>query len=357
MFVHWSIVGSAFLAALFLSVMFFNGFGRIEVLREKIAVAILTIYLSVLLVVVGIGCFAWYSSDFVTDINRSDFFVPLVSAVVIVGALFANKVWFVDGAVVATVFANVFLSDCLTIEFFSEYSLLVNKFVTCLVWSFFALGFRSLSGLNPLPQIETATISFGFVLLFLFGVAPFMMGVIASSLAATIVIAYVYSKKYPISIAGAPVLGYLLGLLGVLSYQEFLLPCFVGFAMFYFGELCVSSLKKGTLIQSYAKFEYNSVSFKAFNDGLPPNDLIKNLWFVNVVLIIFGLFQMNGVNTYSVPVFAGLVVLWNLYKIENWKDARNLTFKEANKEIVNDIKQVVKEIFDNSDKTNKTGKN
>ena len=46
---------------------------------------------------------------------------------------------------------------------------------------------------------------------------------------------------------------------------------------------------------------------------------------------LFGLFQINGVNSYSIPSFVALLVSWQLYKMYSWEDnAKDLN--EENRE-------------------------
>ncbi len=348
---HALILAGVFLISLVLAAVSFSLIGKIEKMREKMVVPAL-ILSSVFFSVVSLSVLLfWYQFDFVNNINYRSFLIPLTGIVLICGAMFINIRYAVSTAVLVSTLISVF-GGGLEIVFFTESSRIINQLFTVIIWSFFALGYRALAGLNPLPQCEGLTVSIGFSLLYLFGVVPFMMEVMAVSLLAILLIAYIYKNKLPFGIASVPVLGYIIGWFGVLSYGEYLLPSFIIFVTFYLIELTICTIRKVLMLSDYKDFHYNSISVQVFVDGISPYEIIKTVWFTNIVLVVMGAFQINSNNPYSIPIFVVLIVVWQLYRMINWQH-ENKTLKEVNRELVTDIKKSINNMFNSNNDTDK----
>jgi hypothetical protein len=97
------------------------------------------------------------------------------------------------------------------------------------------------------------------LLLFFFGQAPFIMGAYTACLLSCFLIAYFYCREYPLGAQSSPLVGLILGWIGLLAYQDFLGPCFMIFSMLYLTEFLFSFAKKIT-----------------FRKGV---DKIKRLWY------------------------------------------------------------------------------
>ena len=154
-------------------------------------------------------------------------------------------------------------------------------------------------------------------------------------------------------------LGFIFGWLGLICAQEYLLPCFVTFAMFCLLEFCLCLFRKITLQPQYRELPYNSAAVQSFNDGLPADTLLHIIWSTEVLLLIFGLLQVNSENSFSIPSFAAVIVAWQMYRLSHWQLASQ-TLKETNSALINEIKQGFGKIFssapDGKDKNDKTDK-
>lgn len=352
---HTLIVGLTFLICLMAAAILFSTLVKNSFLRENLLSAALAVCGSLILGVGGITIVFWYAYDFVADITVWQYLLPLLSTLLIAGSFFIKIPYIVPLAAFLAAAASVF-GGGLSIIFLPQIPLFFNQLITAIALWLFAVGFTALSGLNPLPQTEGITISIGFILLYLFGLAPFIIGAAAAGLLGALLIAYLYSASQPIGIASAPLLGFILGWLGLLSYGEYLLPCFIIFAMFYLLELLVCTARRITLLPRYRDFAYNSVSVQSFTGGFPAQAVIRVIWSTNILLIILGMFQINGANPYSIPVFAALITAWQLYRMTNWRN-ESQTLKETNRELVKDIKSSFNKLFSSDDNTdNKTDK-
>ncbi|MBE6443793.1 MAG: hypothetical protein E7020_03900 [Alphaproteobacteria bacterium] len=323
--------GIAFIVSLFVSALLFSLFGRIDFLRKNMIGS--TIFTMVGL---AVGClsvlpFFWYEYDFIVNISVWKLLVPFVGAAIIVGATIFDKDYIVLIAILLATIMGVAVLD-IEVVFFVGAPKLINQVATIVVWWSFAVGYRALSGLNTIPQTEAITVGVGFLLLSWLGLAPLMLGVFSSSLIAVFLIAYFYSSENPVGVMVSPAIGFVLGWLGLIAYGEYLLPCFVIFVMYYIIEFIVCLLKKITFLPQYKNFESNSVTLYSFYKGLPVMVILKNVWMINSVLIVFGLFQINGVNSYSIPSFVALLVSWQLYKMYSWEDnAKDLNEENRDK--------------------------
>ncbi len=317
----------AFIVSMFVSALMFSFFGRVDYLQRKMVGSAIFIILGL-----TVGCFAvlpffWYEYDFIVEINFWKFLIPFLGGAIIIGAAIFERNYFVSLAVLLAVILGVFILD-IEISFFERAPRFINQGITVAVWWLFAMGYRALSGLNTLPQVEAMTVGLGFLLLSWFGVAPLMIGVFSASLIAVFIIAYLYSAANPVGILVSPVVGFVLGWLGLMVYGEYLLPCFVIFMMYYIVEFVVCFFKKITFLPQYRDFEYNSITFQSFYNGLPVMVVIKNVWMINAILLVLGLFQLSGVNSYSIPIFVALLVSWQLYRMFSWEDGVKVVEKE-----------------------------
>lgn len=320
MFGHIAIIGLAFVISLAMAAAVFGQLPKVVTVEKGQNFSAVAAYVVLVLVVCVAVLFCGKTDDFVADISKIELVLPWLSGMIVaVAALWGQKKW-VDLACLVAIVISVSGTNNLQIDFWNGASVWVNKLLTIGAWWLFALGFRSVSGLNPLVQVEQLTVGIGFVLLYLLGLAPLMMGAVAAALVAVMVVAYLKSKVFPFGVAAAPLWGFVIGWFGVSAYEEFLLPCFVIFVMFYLAELAFSFFFRVANPEKYRFLEYSSVTVRAFVKGLPPAELIRSIIMTNVVLIMFGLFQLNGVNVYSVPVFAALIVWWQLYKMFVWQN-------------------------------------
>ena len=326
---------------------------KIIFFRNKLISTAIAFTCPILLVTTIVCLFYWYPHDFASDITIYQYLITLLCSLFIVISLFSQLPFAVEiGTLIAAIFAVIIGN--FTIDFFPEIPSWINQILSIFaLWSF-ALGWKAICGLNPLPQLESITISGGIFLLYLFGVAPFILGVTSSIILSASVIAYIYSSRSPLGINSSPLIGFIFGWMGLICYQEYLFPCFITFSLFYLLELFIALIRKLTFLPQYQELAYNTISVKSFTSGFPSSDIIHSLWNTNILLLIFGLLQIHGKSTYSLPIFAAIITSWQLYRMSNWQQASK-TLKETNQELISGLKASLHNIFssDNSDKEDK----
>ncbi len=353
---HFLIMGLSFLICLITAATLFSVLVKNTSLRENMLSAVLAVGGSLIVGTTPLIIAFWYPFDFVADITPKQFLLPLFSSLLILGALFVRRPFMIAIATLLASIISVFGAN-LFVPVIPQFPIWINQGLSVIILWCFAMGYRSIAGLNPLPQIESITICLGFVVLYLFSLAPFILSAFSAGFLGALLIAYLHSRTQPIGVPGAPFIGFILGWMGLLSFNEYLLPCFITFALFYLLELLVSVGRYITMLPQYRQFEYNSISVESFNSGFAADTLLRVIWNTNVLLLIFGLFQVNSTSVLSIPCFAAIITCWQLYRMLEWQQASK-TFKETNREIVEQLKKSVSQFLkpsakDDDDKTDK----
>lgn len=347
MFSSLASVGLSFLLCLFISAVLFSILAKNDFLRQNhFSAAISVCCATVIGLSLTISVF-WYPFDLINNLKLWQYLLPLISSLLIVASLFVRKPFAVAGAVIAASFISIFGTN-INIVILADIPLWANQLSAAIILSIYALGWRTISGLNPLTQIQGSIICIGFLLLYILGLAPLMMGISAAGILACLIIAYLHSKTQPIGLNASPVLGFIIGWLGLIAYNEYLFPCFITFTMLYLLEFVVSIIRFMTLLPKYKEPAYNTITLQAFSDGLSAYSLIRAIWITGMIQILFGLFQTNAENSYSIPVFTAILVSWQLYRILNWKTASQ-TLKETNRQLIKDIKHSFTGFFDSNE--------
>ncbi len=353
---HFLVIGLYFLICLIVSAILFSILAKKDFLRKNSLSGILAVGGSLVICTTPLSIIFWHQYDFVADIKCWQFLLPLLASLLILIALFIKKPFIIAGATFIASAISIFGAN-LSITFIPQLPLWVNQILSIFVLWGFALGYRAISGLNPLPQIEGITICLGFIMFYFFSLAPFILGSFCAGLLGILLISYLHSQTQPISAVAAPFLGFILGWIGLLSFKEYLLPSFVIFTTFYLLELLICGGRYITMLPQYRDFKSNSVSLQSLNSGLQSHTLLRIIWNTNILLLVFGLFQVNSASLFSVPSFAAIITCWQLYRLVEWQQETK-TIKETNQEIVTNIKKSVDQFLNMASKNNdKTDKN
>lgn len=346
------VIGISFLSCLFLAAILFSLLSKKEFLQTNLLSAPLAFCLTAILGIGILSLLFWQDNDFVAMMTPRLYLTPLLGLLLIMISFFLKIKGSVEiGTFLASLIAVFGTHSFLMI--FPELPEWINQSLTVLLLWLFALSFRAVSGLNPLPQTEGLAVSGGLLLLYLLGLAPFVLGLTSAGLFGIFLIAYVRCSIQPFGPKYIPAVGFILGWLGLVSYREYLLPSFLTFSMFFLAEACVCTARKITFLPKYKDFFYNAISLQALSEGLAAQTLIRVIWNTNILLVLIGLFQVNSPNTYSLPLFAAIITAWQLYRMLNWQK-ESQTLKDTHKELIKDLKSSVKNIFNRN--TDDSGK-
>ena len=312
--------GLSFFTCFIIAAFLFSALCKIPFLRDNLLSSSFAVVSSIIVVVLPISIMLWYPYDLVSDITLWQYLASLLSVLLIFASLFfRNSLATVLGVILAA--TSAVLISGIDIAFFPAFPLWLNQLIAIAALVGFSFGWRCLCGLTPLPQIEGITISGGLFILALLGFAPFILGLSSSAILGAFTAAYLYGAKHPLSINSAPLIGFIFGWLGLIAYGEYLLPCFLIFALFYLAELIISLSKKCLPLSRHTDMAYNTVSLTSFSEGLPAAILLRILWSSNLLLLIFGILQIHGNNIYSLLAFSAIVTFWQLYRLANWQQS------------------------------------
>ncbi len=351
------IIGLSFLVCLILAAGLFALSAKNSFLNENPLSASLSVGGTILLGIIPLGCFFWNSYDFVSSITLWRYFTPFFCSLLILAALFIRRSAVTAAATLLASFISVFVGG-LHIDFWPTIPLLGNQLLTVAALWIFSFSWQAVSVFTPLPPVTGITICGGLLLLCAFSLAPFILGMTSAGILAALIIAYIRNTRQPINSATIPFLGFIFGWIGLICAQEYLLPCFVTFSLFCLLEFCLCLFRKITLLPQYRQLAYNSAAVQALNEGLPPDMLLHIIWSSEVLLLIFGLLQINSENSFSIPLFAAIITAWQMYRISHWRLASQ-TLKETNSALISEIKQGFGRFFssgtdDKNDKTDKS---
>ncbi|MBE6467473.1 MAG: hypothetical protein E7004_02640 [Alphaproteobacteria bacterium] len=339
MFTQWIIVLGGFLISSVVTAFLFSKLVFFREFRERNFSATASVVLGCLITCLLVLPFCWDEYDFVSSVGIGGFVAPLIGLIIIFATCFINRLYVIEFGVLVASLIGVFAGD-LFIDIIPSAPVFVNKLCSVLLWFLFSIGIRCVATLYPILQIQSLTVSAGIVLLYIFGGLPFIIGFVGATLLGAMCIAYLHYMNQSMGVEVSPIVGYFIGWFGFLSYSEMAFPCYVILVMFCVIEMTVSIIKKLTFMKKYEDFNTNSFCFKIYKSGLPPITIIRSLWLLSGLVVIFAVLQANGVNSYSIPCFVALIMCWQFYKLINWKE-ENKTWKEKKEEVIEDIKETI----------------
>lgn len=346
---HLLIVGVVFVVS-FVLTSFLNSFlVNFEAFRKTNFSATASAILGCIIpsaVVIG---FCWNRFDFVSDVGYKAFLAPFIGLAIVFSSCFTYKKYVVEASVLIASIIGVFCGN-IFIDFVPDAPIWVNKICSVLAWFLFSVGIRVIATLQPILQIQGITVSGGFVLLFLFKTAPFMIAVVAGSMLASMIVAYLNHNNQSFEFESSPIIGYMIGWFGLITYSEMLLPCYIVLIMYCLVEMAISLIRRLTWMKKYKDFYGNSFVAQIYKSGLPPVIIIKSVWMLSGIVLFFCVFQANGVNNHSIPIFIGIITLWQFYKMINWK-SEGKSWKEVNKEAITEIKDTLNNVVGEIRKT------
>ena len=351
---HFLIIGLSFLVCLIIAAISFVASFKTAFFRDRYLSAAISFGVTILAGVIPLTFFFWYPHDFTTDISVWQYALSLICGLLILLAFPFQKLWLTALAVLIASASGVLITG-IQINFFPNFPGLINQILTIAALWLFAFGWRAVAGLNPLPQIEGISICGGILLLYLCGMAPFILGVSAAGVLAALTIAYLHGSRQPFGINAAPFLGFVTGWFGLICSGEYLLSCFVVFSLFYLIEFGLALTRRLTFLPQYQELAYNSASVQSFSDGFPAQSVLRVIWSTNILMIVFGLIQVNSTNAFSIPAFAALIAGWQIYRLMSWRNASQ-TLAETNRLVLQNFKDFISD-FLSSKKNNKPDKN
>ena len=337
----------SFIIGIFLAAVTHIWFFRNNSLSDNFLSSITAIALSAIIGITASTLFFWNDDDFVHDISKTQYLVPLFGCLPILFCAYFFNIYYTCALTAIVTAFDVYFTG-INFDFWFNAPDWLNTALTILSLWGFTCGFYCISALNSFPQTQALTISVGIIALAAFHCAPVILGCSAATLTGIFLISYIRCTKQPINHIAAPVLGYIIAWLGIFTYPEYLLPCFLIFSMYYLAEVILAILRKLTTISEYCNITANTSLYQAFSSGAPKPVLSRTIITTDILLIILGLFQISSPNAFSIPIFAALFCIWQQYKIIYWQTPHR-SFTEINREIASNLKKSYNELLKKSD--------
>lgn len=340
-------IGISFLLGMFLSALLHIYFYKKTSLNEIFMSSISAITLASTVGITAVSYFFWSGDDFVADMSLKKYLIPLIGSLIVLFASFSlNLLTTIVFALIVSIFSIYYTG--IIINFADNFPEWLNIILTItLLWAF-ACSFYCISGISPFPPAQGLSIAIGFVILTMLNAAPAVTGYSAALLSGVLFIAYARCGYQPINRISAITLGYIIGWFGLMAYQEYLLSCFVTFSMCGLIECLVAIYRKIISFPKIQNTPENTSLFRVLKESDSPQIVTRFIWSTNTLLVILGIFQINGPNEFSLPVFAIILCLWQQYRLLNWQQPE-LSLKEAGKETLTSLKKSFNTFFKNSD--------
>ncbi len=339
-------IGISFLIGILLSVLLHVYFFKTSI-NELFMSSISAVTIASVIGITTVSLLFWNDDDFVADISLKKYLIPLAGSLIILFAAFSLNLF---TTIIISLFVAIFsiYYTGIIIDFPYDLPGWTNTVLTIILLWLFTCSFYCLSGLTPFPQSQGLCVAIGFIILTALHTAPAIMGYSAALLCGILTVAFVRSKYQPFNHISTPVLGYIIAWFGLMSYQEHLLPCFITFSMYGVMECLIAVFRR---IISFPKIQnviYNTSLYRAYEESGSSHLVTRFIWSTDTMLIILGVFQINSSNTFSLPVFAAILCIWQQYRILNWQQPE-LSLKEAGKETITSIRKSLNILFKNSD--------
>lgn len=324
---------------------------KVKVLNNTFLQSTIAVTISSIISISFLTLFFWNNTDFVGNLSSSQYLIPLAcSLLILLAASFADIIAVLITTALVSAFTVYYTG--ISINFYPDMASWINTLLTILSLCIFSCGFYCISGITPFPQSQVIIPALGLVILTIIEVAPSIIGISSAALIGVMSVSYFNGL---ISHNSAPVLGYIIGWLGLVSYPEYLLPCFIIFSMGYLMEFGISVLRKLTTLEKYRKLPYNSTLYQLLDESNSSPAVLRIIWSNGAMLLLLGIFQINSDNCFSLPALAALFCTWQQYRTIHWQQP-TLTWKETNKEMITSIKTTFNNLFNKSDNDRKDDK-
>ena len=300
----------------------------------------------------------WLPADFVSGVSAPAFAVPAIALPALALLTLAFPKPWVQFIALTVCCGGIVFGFGIDIAFSAALPAVVNRFLTALLWLTICYCPRILN-LNPgLIGIQTLALTLGGMLLYFIGALPLALGFLSACVAACFTGFLIAGRQNPnlqMSDQMSNLLGFLLGWLIIYASAEGAGSCFAIFALYPLVEIVFAMSQKLTFLPRFAIAKNNTFYLRVIDAEMTPSIVNRHLLRINAVCVLFGSFQTFAPNDYSIPLFCLLVVLWQLYRIYNWRHI-SYSLKETNQKFINDVRENIQEISQNLKNTGRKKK-
>lgn len=277
---------------------------------------------SVLLAATLLARLLFYAeSDFIGSFGFLQIIVPFAGAFLIfaAGRQTVLQKWFLPVLVVA-VLLSVAVMPAETMNFIPALPPLANRLILAFVWLFFPFLYVYLNNGSGSLAAQSASLGFGIGIIGILNAVPLMLGVLGWVYAAAFLALTVFTwhpSRVKISRFEAAAFGFLTFALIAPVSAEGAASCCLIFCLFFLIDFCWALFLKLTFLPRFDDFFANSGFQQAVADGLEPGQAAAFVARSQIVMLLFGCFQIYSPAPWSLLLISSLIALWLNYRFRN----------------------------------------
>ena len=280
--------------------------------------------------------------DIIHEISYFDALTALAFSLIIsLSAKYKNSTIYI--IVLGSIIGSLFVPhDFLLFE--GKLHPIIDRFSIALIWFLLSYSFKYLNVIDGIATIQTTAITLGIFLIYLFGATAFLLAALSILIVFIMGTFYLFTAtktSFKLSNHSTQALGFIISWLIIKLSQEGGLSCGLIFSSFLLLEAVTVFIQKFLPNKKLSSFERTNVYAFIQNNYSPLNINISYAK-ICVLLVILGVFQIFAHNPYSVLIVSLLFTFWFISKLRGWYS--NMTFKEANLSLANEIKENLKEL-------------
>ena len=292
-------------------------------------------------------------TDFIEPLTITRLMIPFIGAAIIYASYLLLSDFMANIITIACISAVVFIQPLGIGNAFPTLSPFTVKIAALIFSSLFCIGNRLLNIIPHTFIIPNLTILLGLCILSFVGASPLYIAACAAALSGTLC-AYLhinfYEIKIDISNAFCTAVSYLICSLLLMNLGEYSFASCLIFTMVFWAELISALWNRYFVYRS--GYLYENTNFYLAAQRFSIIHLTVNILRISVIILFIGWFQLFASNQYSLMIVSLLFALWLNHSLGHpGSNARS--FKEINKEFINDLKQNINEtknIFTRRDK-------
>ncbi len=288
-------------------------------------------------------------NDFISEMSVWCLFAPLTAALPLALTVFAPlPIGWRTLLIFVCAAAAVFGGSIPTVLVFA-WPLWLNQLLIVGAWTLCAVSFGVLNYIPTAAAAQTACTAGAVFLLYILGAAPFILGIEGLCLAAAVLPLLFYrlpDGKPLLNTAGAELLGFILSGILALEVAEGGASALLIFLLYPLFEFVFAAGQKLTFLPRYQNLPTDTALAKAVAQGLNLELANQYVVRINILLILFGCFQVYAPNWYSMLIICALATAWQMLRLTNL-NVRPLSFGETNRQIMSELKKNATDLKNN----------
>ena len=295
----------------------------------------------------SIGYFTPVFHDQIVSLNLSSVILTVFLAAFIYAAFTLDNPWILNGAIILSIIALLCLLPPENIVLSSTYPLLADRLILFSFLLFLTRASTVLNAQNGIFIIYALTVCFGLMFMAVFGGVPLILGGFAAVIGGILSGFFninALQEKIAFNKGACISASFLLSALVLYASAEYafsstlILTCYLPIEFIWAIVNYYLRHNKGAALSEGA----------AYSTLLSQDSSLYAVWValakIGVVNIILACFQLYAPNRFSLPIFTVILNLWLLSRLLSAFDPPE-TFKNANKQLIDTIKQGIKEAF------------